>query len=106
MKVAAFCGIGNPKAFFGDLRRWGFNPVVKDAFPDHHVYTGGELQQLAARARNRGASALLTTQKDTVKFSPDWPLELPVSSCEIEFQIQDADDFEKSILTLMQASSR
>jgi tetraacyldisaccharide 4'-kinase len=104
--VAAFCGIGNPTAFFGDLRRWGFNPVAEDTFPDHHVYTGGELQQFAAKARGRGAVALLTTQKDSVKFSPDWPLELPVLSCEIEFQVQDTDEFERSILTPMQASSR
>ncbi len=35
--VFAFCGIGNPKAFTADLRRWGFSVVAGLAFRDHHV---------------------------------------------------------------------
>jgi tetraacyldisaccharide 4'-kinase len=101
-KVAAFCGIGNPKAFFADLRRWGFSLVAEDAFPDHHNYTDGEIQQLTAAARKNGATALLTTQKDAVKFSRDWTPELPILSCEIQAQILDAGDFERTLLTYMQ----
>jgi tetraacyldisaccharide 4'-kinase len=101
-KAAAFCGIGNPQAFFADLRRWGFNLVAEDAFPDHHVYTGGDLQQLVAGARSKGAAALLTTQKDAVKFSRDWALELPIFACEIEARIRDAGDFERALLTYLE----
>ncbi len=57
-KVAAFCGIGNPRAFFADLRRWGFSLVAEDAFPDHHVYTGEEIQRLVATAPARTARPL------------------------------------------------
>ncbi|HTS68971.1 MAG TPA: tetraacyldisaccharide 4'-kinase [Terriglobia bacterium] len=105
-KVAAFCAIGNPRAFFGDLRRWGFNLVGEDAFPDHHGYTGNEIHELAARARRSGAAALLTTQKDAVKLSPDWTTPLPVLACAIELQIPAAEDFEKTLLSyLKQARS-
>jgi tetraacyldisaccharide 4'-kinase len=100
-KVAAFCGIGNPDAFFADLRRWGFDLVGKDAFPDHHIYTDGEIQRFTAAARKNGATALLTTQKDAVKFSREWTPQLPILSCEIESQIQDAEDFEKTLLSAM-----
>ena len=100
-KVAAFCGIGNPDAFFSDLRRWGFDLVGKDAFADHHLYTDAEIQQLTAAARKNGATALLTTQKDAVKFSRAWTPQLPILSCEIEAQIQDAGDFEKTLLSAM-----
>ncbi len=101
-KVAAFCGIGNPRAFFADLRRWGFRLVAEDAFPDHHVYTGEEIQQLVARARQNGAAALLTTQKDAVKFSGDWTPQLPILACEIEAQILEAEDFERTLLTCLE----
>jgi tetraacyldisaccharide 4'-kinase len=100
-KVAAFCGIGNPDAFFADLLRWGFDLVGKDAFADHHVYTDREIQHLTAVAHKNGATALLTTQKDAVKFSREWTPQLPILSCEIESQIQDAGDFEKALLSAM-----
>ncbi len=101
-KVAAFCAVGNPRAFFADLRRWGFSPVAEDAFPDHHVYTGEEIQRLAASALKKGASALLTTQKDAVKFSRDRTPQLPILACEIEAQILDSGDFEKVLLTYLE----
>jgi len=101
-KVAAFCGLGNPRAFFADVRRWGFNLVTEDAFPDHHVYTGEEIQRLVAGARKNGAAALLTTQKDAVKFSGGWTTQLPILACEIAAQILDAGDFERTLLTYLE----
>lgn len=100
-KVAAFCAIGNPRAFFGDLRRWGFNPVVEDAFPDHHVYTSEEIQRLVENACKHGAAALVTTQKDAVKFSREWAPQLPILACEMIAQILDAGDFETTLLAYL-----
>ena len=47
-------------------------------------------------ARKNGAAALLTTQKDAVKFSRDWTPQLPILACEIEAQILDAGRFRKN----------
>ncbi|HXW13005.1 MAG TPA: tetraacyldisaccharide 4'-kinase, partial [Terriglobia bacterium] len=88
--------------FFADLRRWGFSVIGEDAFPDHHVYTGEEIQKLAARARENGAAALLTTQKDAVKFSRDWAPQLPMFACDIEARILDAGHLERSLLTYLE----
>ena len=101
-KVAAFCAIGNPRAFFTDLRRWGFRLAAEDVFPDHHVYTGEEIQRLVAGARKNGAAALLTTQKDAVKFCRDWTPQLPILACEIEAQILNCEDFERALLTYLE----
>ncbi len=98
-KVAAFCGIGNPRAFFSDLRRWGFSVAQETAFPDHHLYTGAEIDGVVDDARKNGAVALLTTQKDAVKFSRDWTPQLPILSCQIEVQISDAGEFERTVLS-------
>lgn len=96
-KVAAFCGIGNPRAFFGDLRRWEFNLISEDAFPDHHDYTREDVERLARAARNNGAAALLTTQKDAVKLSEDWSPDLPVLACAIEAELPAAREFEATL---------
>lgn len=102
INVAAFCAIGNPRAFFADLRRWGFRLVAEDAFPDHHVYTGGEMQRLVSDARRKGAAALLTTQKDAIKIRRDWRLPLPILACEIEAQMLNSEDFEKTLLSYLE----
>jgi tetraacyldisaccharide 4'-kinase len=105
-KAAAFCAIGNPRAFFADVRRWGFNLVAEDAFPDHHVYTEQELRRLVARARKDGAAALLTTEKDAIKLPRDWRPELPILACVIEAQILGTEEFEKILLTYLERSKK
>lgn len=100
-RAAAFCGIGNPRAFFLDLRRSGFNVVAEHAFPDHHVYTVEEIRRLAASARRQGAAALVTTEKDAVKFPRDWMPELPIWVCEIAAEIQEAEEFDETLLACL-----
>ena len=97
-KATAFCGIGNPGAFFRDAKRWGFDLAAVDAFPDHHVYTEPELDRLVARARENGASFMLTTEKDAVKFPWYGRAELPILACVIEAQFAAAEEFERTLL--------
>jgi tetraacyldisaccharide 4'-kinase len=66
--VAAFCAVGNPRAFFEQLRREGFELCHTRAFKDHHAYTAADAEALAREARRGGARALLTTAKDAVKL--------------------------------------
>jgi tetraacyldisaccharide 4'-kinase len=67
--VVAFCGIGNPAAFRRTLVDAGAPQIAAfRAFPDHHHYSEADLRDLALWAREHGASALVTTQKDLVKI--------------------------------------
>jgi tetraacyldisaccharide 4'-kinase len=100
-KVTAFCGIGNPAAFFADVRRWQFNLIAEDAFSDHHVYTEQELERLVTRAGRTGAAALLTTEKDAVKLPRNWQPELPILTCVIETPIEEGEDFEATLLSYL-----
>lgn len=61
--VHGFCGIGNPDAFFRDLRLWGFDVVRESVFPDHHVYRDLNF------ARDGGVAAFLTTEKDAMNLA-------------------------------------
>ena len=61
----AFCGIGNPEAFFLDLEEWKIPVVGRLAFRDHHRYTPADGEHLAKMAATAGARAFVTTEKDS-----------------------------------------
>lgn len=102
--LGAFCGIGNPRAFFADVRQWGFHVVAERAFPDHHVYTTTDFRRLATRAREAGAVALLTTEKDVANFPARWSSEVPVAACVAETEVGEADAFEDTLLARLEAA--
>jgi tetraacyldisaccharide 4'-kinase len=88
--IAAFCGIGNPEAFFQQLREEGFDLRHTEAFRDHHKYSQTDIDRLSRRAADAGAQALITTAKDAVKLR-SMRFTLPSYVVEIEMQIQEAD---------------
>jgi tetraacyldisaccharide 4'-kinase len=103
--VLAFCGLGNPQAFFADLRRWGVTPACEEIFPDHHVYTEGELRQLSEKARKTGAKVLVTTEKDVLNFPSQWKLDLPVLACTIQAEVVEMRDFEATLGARLRAGA-
>jgi tetraacyldisaccharide 4'-kinase len=89
-RFLAFCGIGNPGAFFTDARAWGLQALQERSFADHHLYTPREAAELEQAAASCGADALLCTEKDVwnlrnVKFE-----KLPVYCCRISFDLPEA----------------
>lgn len=96
--VQAFCGLGNPQAFFADLRRWGITAASEEIFPDHHLYTQTELDRLSEKAHQSGATALVTTEKDALNFPPQWKPDMPLLVCTIQAEVVEAGDFEAAIV--------
>lgn len=89
----AFCGTGNPKAFFQDLSRWGARVVGTTTFRDHHLYSPQEMDEIEHRAVAAGADALLCTEKDVPNlYRARWK-QLPVYCCSISFEIGDSAGF-------------
>jgi tetraacyldisaccharide 4'-kinase len=103
--VQAFCGLGNPQAFFADLRRWGFTPASEEVFPDHHLYTETELRRLSQKARKAGALALVTTEKDVLNFPSQWKADLPVLVCTIQAEVVEARDFEATLVDRLKSEA-
>jgi len=91
--VFAFCGIGNPSAFLGDLERWGIAITGKHVFRDHHSYTAHDAKILEAHARQAGAKALLTTEKDIQNLKKVHFSELPLYCCRIVLELRDETEF-------------
>ncbi|MFN2492475.1 MAG: tetraacyldisaccharide 4'-kinase [Pyrinomonadaceae bacterium] len=88
--LGAFCGIGSPEPFFNNLRSEGYKLAFTESFPDHHRYTQAELDLLSLKAKARGATSLITTEKDAVKLTN---LNFPVPCCylKIMISIDDSD---------------
>jgi len=72
-RAVAFCGLGNPQAFWKTLRRLNIEPAACYAYEDHHQYTPSEIRRLAQHAGDMGADVLLTTVKDAVNLPGDYP---------------------------------
>ncbi len=92
-KFFAFCAIGNSRAFFDDLRRWGLRVVGERAFPDHHRYSAEDARRLEKAAEAAGADALLCTEKDVFRYSPHAKDNWPVLVCRTELQVFDPEKF-------------
>ena len=87
-RVAAFCALGNPKAFFRHLERSRFDLTYTRAFTDHHSYAQTDVDRVTREAREHGAEALLTTAKDAVKLR-SLRFELPCFVVEIELEFEN-----------------
>ena len=95
--VFVFCGVGNPDAFLSDVERWRNRVAGHFIYRDHHPYSRRDLRRLEDAAKNAGARALLTTEKDVENLRDLLPLSLPVYACEIEVKIADAGEFQKAL---------
>jgi len=68
IRVAAFCGIGNPAAFHASLERLGCDVTAFRVFPDHCDYTPALIEDLDHWSRQLAVDAVMCTQKDLVKI--------------------------------------
>jgi tetraacyldisaccharide 4'-kinase len=111
--IAAFCGIGNPDAFYRTVETCGFKlsqaatetPLPsregqgegKDAraflmYPDHHNYGPSEINEIINVARRANASAIVTTQKDLVKIKAANLGDIPLWAVQIGTKILAGED--------------
>ena len=95
-RVAAFCGLGNPKNFWNTLESLGLKIVFQWTFGDHHSYTPVEIQRIAHQARTFGADLLVTTEKDRINL-PDYMDQalksMRMAWLEIELELEDEAGF-------------
>ena len=61
-------GIASPKGFENSLRRLGSKVIWCERYADHHRYEPGEILYALNRTADMGADALITTEKDAVRF--------------------------------------
>ena len=89
--VFAFAGIANPDSFRQTLRQEEFSLAGFKEFKDHHCYTAQDVAALVGVARENGAQALITTEKDFVKLRPFFG-EFPILALTIELRMDQGFD--------------
>ena len=87
--VSLMCGIGNPHAFADDILQIGINIVAEHFYNDHHAFTQQDLDEVTRAAREAGADAIITTEKDAVRLEGLALPEVPVYVAEIEIESDD-----------------
>lgn len=67
-KLCTLSGIASPKGFENSLCGLGAKVVWCDRYADHHRYDSSEVLYALNRTADMGADALVTTEKDAVRF--------------------------------------
>jgi tetraacyldisaccharide 4'-kinase len=67
-RVGAFCGLGNPEAFWCTLEGMGLEIGERVVFDDHHAYRGREVQRVAHQFLAAKVEAAVTTEKDAINL--------------------------------------
>lgn len=93
-KVASFSGIAQPESFEKSLMQQGAELVYAKRFADHHRFTQQEVLNAVNRSKKRQATAIMTTQKDAVRFPKIDRRDLPIYFMRVEIKIlSGAKDF-------------
>lgn len=87
--VVVLCGIGNPQAFSEDLLQIGMNITAENVFPDHHAYTQMDIDNVLQTARDTGADAIITTEKDAIRLEGLHHSDIPVYVAQLEIQSEE-----------------
>ncbi len=104
-KIFAFCGIGNPDAFFSTVRTLGAELVGSRAYDDHHHYTDACIAEIREQAGELAADLILTTQKDWTKLVSGFRSQIsdsgasaPFACLAIEIQFLTGENELKSLI--------
>ena len=89
----AFCGIGNPQAFFDDLGRWNVPVAGESIFRDHHRYQQEDIRRLVTASQRAGAIAFITTDKDAQNLNAIDAPEIPIFIAVIDFVLSAESEF-------------
>ncbi len=99
MPVLAFCGVANPDSFWSAVARANARLAARVCYRDHHRYSAADVRRLSARARQAGAAALVTTEKDAINLprgQNPWPA--PLYWLKIRVSVEDAERLLDEIL--------
>jgi tetraacyldisaccharide 4'-kinase len=93
-RVASLSGIAQPESFEQSLVTLGAELVYARKFADHHRFSQQEVLNVINRSKKKQAEAIITTQKDAVRFPKIDRRDLPIYFMRVEIKIlRGANDF-------------
>lgn len=98
LRVVAVSAIAAPKGFERELEKLNATILERFNFADHHRYTQQEVIDVINKSRELGADAILTTEKDAVRFPRMERYDLPVFFLRVDIKIVSGkEDFRTCI---------
>ena len=99
--VVAVAGIAHPERFFDMLRNAGWNTRDAMSLPDHHNYTKADVERIAHKLQQTGATAVLTTEKDAVRFETLGELPFALHAIPLSLQFDPPDVLFDSVRSVL-----
>ncbi len=97
-RVVALSGIAVPQSFESFLKDYGAELTECVRYADHHRYATQEVIDVVNRAADMGCDAVITTEKDAVRFPKLSSTAVPVFYLRIEIEIlQGAENFHDAV---------
>ncbi|MEZ5286877.1 MAG: tetraacyldisaccharide 4'-kinase [Vicinamibacterales bacterium] len=103
--VLAACGIGNPDRFVSDLRAAGWQIAGTMPFRDHHRFSPRDVAAMHAELGRTRAQAVLTTDKDAVRFEAAGPIPFPLYRVPLDVTFEPPDALFASVAAMLAARS-
>ena len=103
--VLAVVGIANPDRFVTSLKNAGWNVVDTLTFKDHHRYSAADVAAIAARMAASCATAVLTTDKDAVRFESLSSLPFAIYRVPLRVAFDPAEALFDSIEAVLETAS-
>lgn len=98
LPVAAVSGIAVPEGFEHELEERGARVVLKVRYADHHRYTQQQIIDAINAARAQGAKAIITTEKDAVRYPRLDRTDVPVYFLRVDIDLlSGTEDFNACI---------
>jgi lipopolysaccharide heptosyltransferase II/tetraacyldisaccharide 4'-kinase len=95
LAALAFAGLARPRVFQDALAKLEVDLRGFKAFPDHHAFTAGDLDNLLLTARSAGVQALVTTSKDWARLGQKWEGDLPLWVLTVAARVSPAEAWQK-----------
>lgn len=92
LRVGAISGIARPESFEDGLKKLGVEMIYTRRYADHHRFGEEEIAKMFERSKKRGARAVITTEKDSVRFPRLGKRPLPVYFLRVEIDILRGHD--------------
>ena len=98
LQVTSVAGIADPRGFEHALETLGAVLRDRQRFVDHHRYTQQEIIDIVNESERRGDQAIVTTEKDAVRFPRLDRCDVPIYFLRVDIEILSGEeDFQKAI---------
>ena len=90
--VACLSGIARPESFECLVEQQGAHVEIRRRYPDHYWFDQQDLEAFVQRCADRALDAIITTEKDAVRFLKPEEMDVPIYFLRIEIDILEGRD--------------